>query len=98
MSFTEKFSAKGSAKDINITAQVVRDQSLVYGLWVMQPNNMQAYLIIHVAKAKHGEFKRLMEAGGAFDLAHYGDILYLEWNEPNDAQKSVFRETYGLFE
>jgi hypothetical protein len=84
--------------DTSIAAQVLREQALVYGLWVTQPNQQQAYLIIHVAKAKHAEFKRLMEAGEVFDLAQCGELLYTGWDDPDDDQKAVFREKYGLFE
>jgi uncharacterized protein (UPF0128 family) len=50
-----------------MAAQVIKEQSLVYGLWLNQSEGKRAYFVINVDKAKHSEFKKLMEENSEFD-------------------------------
>ena len=97
MSFAVKFFASEKKDNLSVAAQVIKEQAFVYALWVHQPNAKQAYIIIHVAKAKHSEFVRLIKSETAFDLSGYGEILYKGWDMPKSDQQLFFRERYGLY-
>ena len=95
MSFAAKFSPRGAGT--SMTAKIIREKALVYGLWVDQPGNRKAYFVLEVESAKHNDLKRLLGSGESITLTDYGNILYSGWTEPDDTLKAEFREKYGLF-
>ena len=77
---------------------VIKQQSIVYGLWGKQPNGTNAYFILLVNKAKHQHFDRILTTEEGFDVKDFGEILHQGWNPPHDELKDQFRKKYGLYE
>ena len=77
--------------------KLIKEQSLIYALWLSQKNGIVAYIIVNVDKSKHESFTRLIEKNQPFELSDYGQIIYKGWSKPDTEQMSALNKKYGLY-